>query len=338
MPSFSESLSLLRAANALSFPKLANFAKARLQDYLSDDPSQVARTTLGFGLQAIVLARQCGIPSALKRAFYEALRYENAIKDLERSAGDPATAVSERDFERLKSTKPRLTSVSLTSVSEEIYFEAPQVLSLGCPHPPAAPELAGDIRDKCTTARVLLWEFWAAIVGKEFRGSHDPIADCHRMAQDEFWKKFRICAACKADLRVYWTEKRDAVWAQLSDWLQLEEEAAPSGVQQEEQDQPQSAASTADPPSPGIAMQIPVQAQSATRPPTSTASTASTSGPSASTSGSRALPRTPDKGKRRADTLRTSDNGQTDTADGEAHPSPVKRPRVVLRPPREPQQ
>ncbi|KAL6302317.1 hypothetical protein BKA93DRAFT_737171 [Sparassis latifolia] len=227
---------ILRAAYALEFGTILEFATHRLQALWPSDLAQLTPDSIPHAAEAIVLARQCNLPQVCKRAFYELLRspsFEQEADGDNDEDDDNDMYVDEQeeagrrlqhaDLVRLISTREKLRSEWLRVVCTP---PVPSVVP--CP----LEQIPSDMRDperepelvRCRATREKNSELWmrAVLNGPTLveSGTYDPLCALQTLC-DMDWADMGYCHGCVGARRELWGEKREKLWKDLDAWLGL---------------------------------------------------------------------------------------------------------------------
>ncbi|KAI0943729.1 hypothetical protein AcW1_002820 [Taiwanofungus camphoratus] len=228
-PPFPVLASILRAAHTLSFPAILTYATHILRQMWPDDLAQLSSVRKDFATETVALARQCNVPSLLKRAYYELLRTPIFGQ---RANGDGWT--SEDEDEKPGQRLPAPDLLCLVAARELLLREwiqttraPPSPSVVPCPLDqilPSAmnPELAPAL-ESCRRARAQSIAQWTAHVTQADvfeAGMYDPLCGLDSLAEID-WAGMGYCVGCVSVRQELWMDKKERLWKKLNVWLQL---------------------------------------------------------------------------------------------------------------------
>ncbi|KAL6297919.1 hypothetical protein BKA93DRAFT_924370 [Sparassis latifolia] len=218
-PPFPALASLLRAAHALRFPKILDFAKHVLRTMWPPDLVHVSFVRIPHAAKTIALATTCGVPEVLKRAYYELLR----------SPGFRQTDDNHVDM-CAKPTLGLAEYARLVAVREKLQGEWIRIASTPgdsiCRMPlssPSSAELERRHRVQCSQAHAKDAELWAEMVVQApvfMEGMFDPLGALWNLVALN-WLSRGFCGDCAMHRRKTWMEARRRIWEELDGWLDL---------------------------------------------------------------------------------------------------------------------
>lgn len=215
-PDFSQLAAILRAARALSFEALDEFASRTLREMWPDDLRKLSMIPIKNAAETIILARECEMPELLKRAFYELVRTARLGQDEDADLEDPEVAkkqISRQNLARLIKTREELTARWIWAADKPP--EIPCPLSDGDP--------ANEETVKCIQARANNLVHWQDVVKKSLLFEeclYDPLHGLQRLV-DVDWAATGYCQRCVKAWKVSWAAQREKLWQQLDVWLGL---------------------------------------------------------------------------------------------------------------------
>lgn len=223
-PSFTDLASILRASLSLNFASLSTFAtRALTSTWPSILPSR-HRPIVGLAEHAeetIVLARTCGLPSLLKRAFYELLRAPGLGQSVDEEFlldGDEETRrrkkVGKTDLVRLIRTREELASQWARGAALP-----PDPRNFPCSASATVSE-EGRRCAEATSQAVFHWREMVINADLYTEYMNDPVEGLERLIELG-WEEKGFCKACADGWRASWRRQREKIWANLDLWLEL---------------------------------------------------------------------------------------------------------------------
>ncbi|GBE83708.1 hypothetical protein SCP_0507640 [Sparassis crispa] len=205
-PPFPALASLLRAAHALGFPKILDFAKHVLRTMWPPDVAHVSSVRIPHAAETITLARTCGVPEVLKRAYYELLRspgFKQTDDNHVDTCAKPSLGLAE--YMRLVVTREKLQEMWIQIAS------APEVLLCRLPFLPSPSDSDVERQRVCSQTRTKDVEVWAEMVVQVplFKeGMLDPLDALSNLAALD-WHARGFCLRCVNHWRRTWREELD---------------------------------------------------------------------------------------------------------------------------------
>ncbi|GBE86563.1 hypothetical protein SCP_0904420 [Sparassis crispa] len=224
-PSFSVLASTLRAAHALSFSKIVEFAIHFLRPMWPSDLSLLSPERKPHAAEMVVLAQKCALPEMLKRAYYELLRtphfsqWEDSDEDM--YADDAAEArghhhLSNADLMRLIIAREKLQRTWL-----HIACKALDPSTLRCSL--SQTEGGRPVLLRCRVARGESLESWTVAIKQEpvlEEGMFDTICALQKLIDME-WGKLGYCTGCIDARKEMWKAQKEKLWRDLDVWLDV---------------------------------------------------------------------------------------------------------------------
>ncbi|KAJ8456547.1 hypothetical protein ONZ51_g12060 [Trametes cubensis] len=257
-PSFNVIASLLRAAHALSFRTILEFATHSLRESWTSDLDEIAdydvdevEERVSEATQTIILAQKCNLPELLKGAYYEILRSPDFGQDLsgyvyaesndthphdselvrlrweteEDEENAPSARLAASDFVRLVRAKTALQSEWL-----KLARGPPLPSTMPCPLAklPAAScdAMQRDAKERCALALKTDQKAWAArlLETEVFDIGLEDVFDGIQRLIDVDWMGRGYCVGCVSERRDMWKETRQKLWKKLDVLLGLKGE------------------------------------------------------------------------------------------------------------------
>jgi hypothetical protein len=166
----------------------------------------VTVTGIPFAAESVTLARQCNIPSVLKRALYELVRVEGFGAD-NGDRGESLPRISSGDYILLLRAREKLTNIWITAAA--------------CPSNLRACA-SGNV--ECTSNKPKLRDYtlMKLIHRTGFFKDHiyDPVCG-FRALIDAPWAEEGFCQYCVDKRKRVWTNEREALWKDLDLWFGL---------------------------------------------------------------------------------------------------------------------
>ena len=199
-------------------------------------PADLSKPAMGnprYAEETIVLARTCGLPELLKRAFYVLLctpQLAQGPRDDGDDEGD--SAGSTYDDDGTQTRRPRLSRADLAHLihaREEMYAEWHRGAGLPpdpkmFPCPLSVPETKDtEPARRCADAMgrsLLLWREMVVGEGLFNEFMNDPITGLERIAALD-WAGAGFCEGCVKAFREGWLAQKNKMWENLEVWLEL---------------------------------------------------------------------------------------------------------------------
>ncbi|GJE90617.1 hypothetical protein PsYK624_067610 [Phanerochaete sordida] len=214
-PAFPDLAALLRASVSLSFHSLATFATRTLETmWPASLPDLEVHPHAEHAEETIVLARTCGLPSLLKRAFYELLREPSLGQSVEEEFLLDGAAAERARKKVLPADLARLIKTRVELVAQWARAAAlpPDELLFPCAQ-----------KGSCASNTAEGWRRWReAVAGSELyvECMHDPVTGLARLCAID-WRAHGFCEGCVKAWRLGWRKQREKVWENLDLWLEL---------------------------------------------------------------------------------------------------------------------
>jgi hypothetical protein len=214
LPSFLNTVSVLRAASALSFTIPTEFARRALAVMWSSDLDKVTDTPLEFASIAAQLATY-NLPGIRKRALYELLRQE----DFGQANLEPETEEKDdSDPYHITSALPRNDLLLLVLARQKVHQE--WISTIQNPQ-----HRKGDcVHSTCTSfKRAQVRQVWEKNVERSplFKlGLLDPLLALRKIANLD-WKSFGYCSDCISSLQTWCMDEQIRYWKLLDNWFRL---------------------------------------------------------------------------------------------------------------------
>ncbi|KAH9885852.1 hypothetical protein C8Q73DRAFT_298226 [Cubamyces lactineus] len=257
-PPFNVIASLLRAAHALSFRTILEFAAHSLRESWPSDLDEIAdyeedeeEERVSEATQTIILAQKCNLPELLKGAYYEILRSPDFGQDLsvyvyaesndtqphdcelarlkweteEDEKNAPPARLAASDFVRLVRAKTALQSEWL-----KLARGPPLPSNMPCPLaklPSMSCDAAQrDAKERCALALKKDQKAWAArlLETEVFDMGLDDVFDGIQQLIGIDWTGRGYCVGCVSERRDMWKETRQKLWKKLDVLLGLKGE------------------------------------------------------------------------------------------------------------------
>lgn len=164
------------------------------------------------------MARTCGLPSLLKRAFYELLRAPGLGQSADEEfllEGDEAT--------RRRKKVGKTDLVRLIRTREELASQWARGAALP-PDPRDFPCSASATLSEATSQAVLHWREMVMNAELYTEYMNDPVEGLERLIELG-WEEKGCCKACADGWRASWGRQREKIWANLDLWLELPQES-----------------------------------------------------------------------------------------------------------------
>ncbi|KAH9848162.1 hypothetical protein C2E23DRAFT_470471 [Lenzites betulinus] len=257
-PPFHVLCSLIRAAHALSFKTILEFAThhlremwpsdlARLRDRDPAEPATEQALRVAQATHTILLAQECELPELRKAAYHALLcaRTQSFGQDLavyvhaecadgarraavereEDEENAPPARLAASDFVRLVNAEQRLRAEWLA-----IARAPPLPSAFPCPiehqtHPENT-AMHSEASLACKSARKVEARIWLPTLmeqGVFEAGMTDVFVGLQELA-DMDWKEMGYCMGCVSERRDAWMEKREKLWKKLDVFLGLKDE------------------------------------------------------------------------------------------------------------------
>lgn len=176
--------------------------------------------------ETVVLARACGQPALLKRAFYELLRAPGLGQNVDEEfiiAGARDRAwhkAAPADLARLIKTREELASAWARAAALP-----PDTRALPCPlaHAPGEDAPAAEDARRCAAAHAAFLATWRdEVLNSDLYTEYmnDPVAGLEKLAEVR-WEEKGFCQGCVKSWRGLWGKQREKIWANLDLWLGL---------------------------------------------------------------------------------------------------------------------
>ncbi|KAJ6576981.1 hypothetical protein DFH09DRAFT_1450608 [Mycena vulgaris] len=205
-PKFLTAAAVLRAATVFKFSKFLAFTRQYLLEMFSDDLRYLDFKTVPNPTAAVILGRQFNLPGILKRVFYELIRAQP-----EKPAdwdGDDDTApvhslqgLDAVDLIRLMDAQKRIAAAWLTVLSP---------VGEKCP-----------ASNPCAAAR--RYVSWTVLIGGDQllqKVKYDPICGLDALLWVQ-WVGHGFCERCVATRKASFVAKKNEIWDNLDDWLNI---------------------------------------------------------------------------------------------------------------------
>lgn len=233
-PPFLALACLLRGAHALDCERIWEYASRVFTAMWPEDLSELSTSTeeqQKYAKEALQSARECGLPSVRKRAYYELVctpgfgqiaTDDNAecVDDGELQPG--ANALRYADLLRLVATRERLERAWCAVARAP---PAPSVVL--CPLQSIPPDnLTPEQKiaiEKCQEARKQSGKWWTEQVVQAplfQRGLLDPLSGLQELINIG-WQELGFCAGCDGARKEFWEEEKKKLWGKLDIWLGL---------------------------------------------------------------------------------------------------------------------
>ncbi|KZS97153.1 hypothetical protein SISNIDRAFT_493374 [Sistotremastrum niveocremeum HHB9708] len=210
---------LIRAATKYRFTSIREWAITKLEKVLPTTledfhPSvDVEKATA-----AILLARQCDIPSILKPAFYRMIRSEKFT--LEYAPGSDRIETGNFPVPQL-SRGDILLAANLSRVFTSQWFGiATSVPSPRCPNTSSSSNSnSGQRRTECNKLFINLW--WSRVVKNRaifHGGAYDPLTALDQLIAMD-WTEQGVCADCLKSERENWMKEKRRIWNDMDRWM-----------------------------------------------------------------------------------------------------------------------
>ncbi|KAA1467440.1 hypothetical protein DENSPDRAFT_244712 [Dentipellis sp. KUC8613] len=242
-PPFDTLASILRASTALDFGALRSWAARTLEQMWPRELEALTSDAIPRAAITIQLARKCGVPKALKRAYYELLRtsafgqaeFDDDNEDEDDDDDDEIQIVNEdgsvpkssKDSSRTPASQlPHAELMRLIETRQHMLADwiaiaaAPE--SFNCPT--TSTQAPADEAKRCIAADTVANDSkWSTLVlrGQIFENFlYDPILGMDALIEID-WKKEGYCEACVDARTGAWERRQKKLWENLDVWLGL---------------------------------------------------------------------------------------------------------------------
>jgi hypothetical protein len=226
-PSFPIVASLLRASTALEVDVFRSWAVEYLEEVWSDKLVNFDSHSLENTAKVIALARECGVPGVLKRAFYELVRKPGFDDSEEIGSGDEVCGEGDDggDSEGTSDHKGEDNLLSLTDLRLlfTVREKLTQIWLSVTLTPPRSPTCRSSA-NPCDGSKKSRTTVWTNVVHRSKICEtylFDPIVGLDALSNAP-WAEAGFCNVCIKGKQEVWKQEMRRLWAKLDEWLELE--------------------------------------------------------------------------------------------------------------------
>lgn len=234
-PDFSTVASIYCAAAALQFPKFLDFAEGYLELKFEDNSKSVTCQGYEFAVEAVLLGRNWGLPTILKRAFYDLARSapEEGEKNEREGEGEGAVVGAKEvshgktnmgvevavDVNNGNGNEVRSNGLDRLDPTDLVrLLKAQKRLAASWLHVitfkrKKCPQKEGQCPSSSTRVTNIIQN-----LGFTTKYLYDPICGIRKLYQVE-WNAKGYCESCSANIISHFMDQEKHIWDNLHDWL-----------------------------------------------------------------------------------------------------------------------
>ncbi|KAF9459069.1 hypothetical protein BDZ94DRAFT_1172374 [Collybia nuda] len=210
IPPFSTASSILRASTALSFDKYTSWARRYLTDMWPTSIDRLSTSRIPHAIESLALARECNVPSILKRVLYELVRTPRFGQNLPSIDGGVPPQLSPADVLVLGTAREELITLWIDVTTAPCSTGSALTKGLAiCAGGAQNPTCTTRKEPRATSVHVRLV---ASGVFRDFLW--DPVCGLQALVNLD-WAGEGFCHGCVEMRRAVWRTTREKVWEKL---------------------------------------------------------------------------------------------------------------------------